>query len=640
MKVRESTLSVARSARSRDVRRARRTALVEVAVHRGGAALLSGRIQLRVRLHRVVALHERFHGELPVGGECAGEPPLRPQVLDVPRVVEGGERRDRVEQRRRVGVEVDERAPAPRLDPHFGETEVGGVAVGFVEEVGLVHERVGAVEAPAPPVERADEPALVAPAVVDELHAAVTAHVVVRLDRVLVDAHDDHRLVEDLVLDVVARLRDVFQPARHLPHPRPQELRFHGEELRVVVAAGGDAVGARHRVGHLQRGPALDRGHGLAFETSVRAGNCTVGDRLGARPDATCPGLRARYEWGELGERQLEVAVDEVVGDTRIVGPRVQVADREAGDPLGDDGGNLLRGADEEAVLDAVEVEVLRRVGGPPRALEHVPVVRVPAVHHVLADLGPGALGVVRQEELHLPGHLRERRVVTAGFEPDEVRLVQLPRDRLEPEPETSGRARSHRPAEPTPHRHRSLDRRGCHGALGAGLLTPESAHLPDPLREHAVAVLEVAVEREVLGLAIPDPEARLDATVADDVDDCDLLRQLHRLVQREQRDRGADTDARGTCRDRSRVREALRKVPVVEEVVFREPDRIGAETLRLFDALEPTSVVGRVRARPFRWVAHVDVHPEPHRTGLLDRRAARDVLTRRAGRSRAGTAP
>ena len=43
----------------------------------------------------VVALHERLHGELPVRGQRARQPPLRPQVLDVPRVVERGERRDR-----------------------------------------------------------------------------------------------------------------------------------------------------------------------------------------------------------------------------------------------------------------------------------------------------------------------------------------------------------------------------------------------------------------------------------------------------------------------------------------------------------------------------------------------------------------
>ena len=248
------------------------------------------------------------------------------------------------------------------------------------------------------------------------------------------------------------------------------------------------------------------------------------------------------------------------------------------------------------------------------RALEHVAVVRVPPVHDVLADLGPRALGIVGQEELHLPGHLRRRRVVTAGIESDQIRLVQLACDRLKPEAEPPGRTRSHRPTEPAPHRHRPLDRRRCHRALGAGFLAPEPAHLPDPLGEHAVAVLEVAVEREVLGLAVPHSETGFDAPVADDVDDRDLLGQLDRPVQREQRDCGADPQARRTRCDRSREREALREVAVVEEMVFGEPHRIGTEALGLFDALEPTPVVRRVRARPLRWVAHVDVHPEPHR--------------------------
>ena len=67
------------------------------------------------------------------------------------------------------------------------------------------HEGVLAVESPAPPVERADE-AAPRPAALDELHAAVAAGVVVGADGAVVDAHDDDRLVEDLVLDEVAGL--------------------------------------------------------------------------------------------------------------------------------------------------------------------------------------------------------------------------------------------------------------------------------------------------------------------------------------------------------------------------------------------------------------------------------------------------
>ena len=83
---------------------------------------------------------------------------------------------------------------------------------------------VGAVGAVAPAVERAREPALARALADRDPDAAVPAGVLERRDAQVLVAHDDDRLVEDLVLGEVERLRDLLEPAGHLPHPGPQLL--------------------------------------------------------------------------------------------------------------------------------------------------------------------------------------------------------------------------------------------------------------------------------------------------------------------------------------------------------------------------------------------------------------------------------
>ena len=83
-----------------------------------------------------------------------------------------------------------------------------------------------AVGAVAPAVERAREPALARPATLDDLDAAVAARVLERPHAHVVGAQHDDRLVEELVLDEVVRLRDLLEPARHLPDAGPQLLDF------------------------------------------------------------------------------------------------------------------------------------------------------------------------------------------------------------------------------------------------------------------------------------------------------------------------------------------------------------------------------------------------------------------------------
>ena len=115
-----------------------------------------------------------------------------------------------------------------------------------------------AVEAVAPPVERAGEPVLARPSALrrpctprwrQAFWNAAHPHVV--------GAQHDDRLIEELVLDEVARLRDLLEPARHLPDPRPQQLDLHLVEVGVEVALLGNPVRELrvHRVGHRECRP-------------------------------------------------------------------------------------------------------------------------------------------------------------------------------------------------------------------------------------------------------------------------------------------------------------------------------------------------------------------------------------------------
>ena len=220
-------------------------------------------------------------------------------------------------QRRRVVVEIDECAAAPGLEAAFAQREVRAPQLVLREDVRRVDELALAVGAPLPPMERAGEALRGAAAVLGEFHAAMTTVVVERLDGLCIDAHDDDRLVEDLVHDEVAGLFDLLQPAGHLPDVRPELLLLELVELAVVVPAGIDPVGARHRERNAGLDPGLrrlghgshpgtfpDRGHPSAFlndvhivsvpdlDTPGRAAAASVGVAAAARPSPGVPPLQ------------------------------------------------------------------------------------------------------------------------------------------------------------------------------------------------------------------------------------------------------------------------------------------------------------------------------------------------------------
>ena len=203
-----------------------------------------------MRLDHVVLLHERLFGELPVHGQARRLPPLGPAGRGQPLVLRTGEGLDALPQWRRRVVEVDPGASAPHLAADRREVEVLRLQVVLGEGLRARHEGVGAVGAVAPAVEGADEARLARTTALDDLDPAVPARVLERPHSKVRGAHDHDRLVKDLVLDEVVGLGDLLEPAGHLPDARPQPVDLHLEEVRVVVALLGGAVGVLHGVGH------------------------------------------------------------------------------------------------------------------------------------------------------------------------------------------------------------------------------------------------------------------------------------------------------------------------------------------------------------------------------------------------------
>ena len=110
---------------------------------------------------------------------------------------------------------------------------------------------------------------------VGEPGAAVQARVVEGADRLGARPDDEDRLVADQVLAEVTDVGDLFLPAGHLPHARPQPLEFQRGELgtRVpgagddVVLADQDAVEVHVAVSsdHGDRGPCVEPAPGTAM---------------------------------------------------------------------------------------------------------------------------------------------------------------------------------------------------------------------------------------------------------------------------------------------------------------------------------------------------------------------------------------
>ena len=212
-------------------------------------------VQLGMGRHDVIALHEGLHRQLPVRRQDGGIAPLHAQLVGIMRFKPVDQRTDAVADRRSVVVEVDPGRADRGLDAAGDEVDIVRIELALAEQLLAVHERVLAVHVEAPAVERADEARRPAVAVIVALaardrHAAVAAGVVIRLDPAFARVDDDHRLADVLVLDPVARLGDLLEPAGHLPDVRPQVVELGLVEFRIIIAFHRDPLRIADRIRH------------------------------------------------------------------------------------------------------------------------------------------------------------------------------------------------------------------------------------------------------------------------------------------------------------------------------------------------------------------------------------------------------
>ena len=200
--------------------------------------------ELGVGRWNVVPLHERLLCHLPVGRQDDLLPPVHPHVGHAERIEQAGDGIERLQQGRRRGVQVDPRAAAPEFHPGLPQAQLAGFQQPLVEGVRAEDEGVRSIEFPPPAVEGADDPSVVEGAcALGQLGGPVTTGVEIGPDRPFVHPDQKDRLIADRVFDVVAGRRDLFEPARHLPHVWPQPCPLEVGEPLVVVALGGDETG-------------------------------------------------------------------------------------------------------------------------------------------------------------------------------------------------------------------------------------------------------------------------------------------------------------------------------------------------------------------------------------------------------------
>ena len=204
----------------------------------------NGRQQLRMRGLRMMALHESFLRDLPIGanafsiapGTVTLVPPVWCEVLDhrAGHLLEAG----------RLRVHADEHEAAPGGDAGLRQTGVVRVPLRQIPGDRVVHEF--AVQRPGDGVERADE--MPAAAVVrDELAAAVQAGVEEGANP-LAGIDNNEAAGGYLIVYAVACIGNFVHQARHLPDAGPQIAILLLEKAARPVALGGDR--GRADVGH------------------------------------------------------------------------------------------------------------------------------------------------------------------------------------------------------------------------------------------------------------------------------------------------------------------------------------------------------------------------------------------------------
>jgi hypothetical protein len=210
---------------------------------------------LAVQPLHVIRLAEPVGDDLPVRLHRHGHDDLAAEVVEPePREVVGNGF-EVLGQRHRVGIGVHEHDRAEGVDRRR-EQRVVVVAEG-TEALARRHLAQPAVEPPAPAVVAAAQLLEPVPGAGADEVAAVAAHVLVRAQRAVEVAHDEHRQVADAVLEVVAGIGDMVDGARDLPHAGPHALELERGELGREIARLRDA---RRLGGRAPGGGRGDRG--------------------------------------------------------------------------------------------------------------------------------------------------------------------------------------------------------------------------------------------------------------------------------------------------------------------------------------------------------------------------------------------
>ena len=134
--------------------------------------------------------------------------------------------------------------------------------------------------------------------------------------------------------------------------------------------------------------------------------------------------------------------------------------------------------------------------------------------------------------------------------------------------------------------------------------LGPGAAHHRDALLGERYPVGAPPPERLELLVAVAHAEAEHHATAGEHVDGGDVLRQLERVVERQQQDVGRELHLLRARRDRGQQWNRRRRVAVLGEVVLGDPDRVEAELLGahdLFSSFWNTSGHGRCHCAGLR---------------------------------------
>jgi hypothetical protein len=200
-------------------------------------------MNLRMRLHSVIAFLESLVGEFPVGGQNRRVPPIHLQSVGVARIHAVGDGAETFAQAWRIGVEVDESAACPVFGANRGQIDLRAFKQIVAEDFASEDVRAFAFGIPAPAVERANKPGRAAmPGPLGQPHTAVTAGILEALYAVFRVNHQ-HRMFQQIVNRIIADLRNFLQPASHLPDMRPQMRLFEFKKFWIVIALRRNQLG-------------------------------------------------------------------------------------------------------------------------------------------------------------------------------------------------------------------------------------------------------------------------------------------------------------------------------------------------------------------------------------------------------------